>query len=478
MALFYFTMSVSDDMSLLKEKLDRIRNEGANISYTIVSVSNVILKINEIELNVQYELSKASTAQYFWYLCDAYNQESLIILCDSPNVNENGKDNTLGIATYNRTYFRYKEKMIEIPFKEDTFSDRFNLIKGNFNTFDDENENNDSIVLSKCTFNNGNEINNGEIIVADDLYVSTNLQDINFKTIVKDSEGNRFINIGGVFYTNNVDYVIANSTCPILIIVPDGRIKYEWNANTKFVPSGLYDSGKRLLATFTYYQSNGLKKEKDKILFNGRWNFPISQSDDNGFTLYAILSARDAVYGDSFPTIDFLDQRGNTIINKTSGNNSPSGLFKNGQSVDGDTLLGLECRIPRSSGYSSPRMFPIASSNTTYWIPNYDIQNSPILLYVFKFKKHKEISYDENIDFSLFINDSLSWEGQLAATSDNADTTFPITISSFYISDCFENNSKMGTLQYIGIQPGDTPNEEILDNMNYLMKKFRLDQEE
>lgn len=475
MALFYFTMSVSDDMSLLKEKLDRIRNEGANISYTIVSVSNVILKINEIEINVQYELSKASTAQYFWYLCDAYNQESLIILCDSPNVNENGKDNTLGIATYNRAYFRYKEKMIEIPFKEDTFSDRFNLIKGKFNTFDDENENSDSIVLSKCTFNNGNEINNGEIIVADDLYVSTNLQDINFKTIVKDSEGNRFINIGGVFYTNNVDYVIANSTCPILIIVPEGRIKYEWNANTKFVPSGLYDSGKRLLATFTYYQSDGLKKEKDKILFDGKWNFPIPQNDDNGFTLYAILSARDSYFGNSFPAIYFLDQKGDAIINKTTANTP--GLFKNGQSVDGDTLLGLECRIPRSSPYGDPEMFPIASSNTTYWILNYDITNFPVLLYTFKFKKHKNIDYDENIDFSLFINNNLSWEGQLAATKDTRNTSFPVTISSFYISDYSKDNLKMGTLQYIGIQPGDASNEEILDNINYLMKKFRLDQE-
>lgn len=477
MALFYFTINISDDMSLLKEKLDRIRNEGANISYTIVSVSNVILKINEIELNIQYELSKASTAQYFWYLCDAYNQESLIILCDSPNVNENGKDNTLGIATYNRAYFRYKEKMIEIPFKEDTLSDRFNLIKGKFNTFDDENKSNDSIVLSKCTFNNGNEINNGEIIVADDLYVSTNLQDINFKTIVKDSEGNRFINIGGVFYTNNVDYVIANSTCPILIIVPDGRIKYEWNANTKFVPSGLYDSGKRLLATFAYYNPNKLKKEKDKILFDGKWNFPIPQNDDNGFTLYAILSARDTFYGSSFPAIDFLDQRGDTIINKTFGNNSPTGLFKNEKSIDGDTLLGLKCRMPRSSTYANPKMFPIASSNTTYWIPNYDITNFPVLLYTFKFKKHKNIDYDENIDFSLFINNNLSWEGQLAATRDTRDTSFPVTISSFYISDYSKNNLKMGTLQYVGIQPGDTSNEEILDNINYLMKKFRLDQE-
>ena len=54
MALFYFTIGVSDNTFSLKEKLEKIRYEGANISYTIISSSHVILKINEIELNVQY----------------------------------------------------------------------------------------------------------------------------------------------------------------------------------------------------------------------------------------------------------------------------------------------------------------------------------------------------------------------------------------------------------------------------------------
>ena len=175
MALFYFTIGVSDNTFSLKEKLEKIRYEGANISYTIISSSHIILKINEIELNVQYELSKSSIARYFWYLCDAYKRENLVILCDSPNVNENGKENTLGLATYNRVYFRYKNEMIEIPFKEDTFATRFNLIKGRFNTFDDENENSDSVMLTRCTFNNGNEVDNGGVVISDYLYISSNL---------------------------------------------------------------------------------------------------------------------------------------------------------------------------------------------------------------------------------------------------------------------------------------------------------------
>ena len=140
--------------------------------------------------------------------------------------------------------------MIEIPFKEDTFATRFNLIKGKFNTFDDENENSDSVMLTRCTFNNGNEVDNGGVVISDYLYISSNLQDVNFKTIVKDENGNRFINVGGVFYMDDVDYVIKDSTCPLLIIVPDGRIKYEWNANTEIVNDIWLDTTKTISAKF------------------------------------------------------------------------------------------------------------------------------------------------------------------------------------------------------------------------------------
>ena len=480
MALFYFSIGATDTSATLKERLDGIREDGANISYTIVSANEVNLKINELTFTVRYNLSKASTAQYFWYLCDAYKRENLVILCDSPNVNENGKENTLGLATYNRVYFRYKNEMIEIPFKEDTFATRFNLIKGRFNTFDDKNENSDSVMLTRCTFNNGNEVDNGGVVISDYLYISSNLQDVNFKTIVKDENGNRFINVGGVFYMDDVDYVIKDSTCPLLIIVPDGRIKYEWHANTELVPNGLYDSNRKILATFSSF-IDGVKKENNQILFDGTWSFPIPKDEDNGFTLYAAVSARNTYNNgrySSFPRIDFLDQVGRPVINKNLSDGEASGIFKN-TVFNEKTLLGLETRIPRSSEYHYPKMYPIASSNITYWIPDYDVSDYPVLLYTFKFEKHKKIEYIEDINFSLFINNNLIWEGQLAATRSNTmdDADFPITISSFYVSDYSHNNTKMGTLEYVGIQPGKTSNEEILDNLNYLVRKFKLDQE-
>ena len=70
MALFYFSIGAIDTSAILKERLDGIREDGANISYTIVSANEVNLKINELTFTVRYDLSKASTAQYFWYLCD------------------------------------------------------------------------------------------------------------------------------------------------------------------------------------------------------------------------------------------------------------------------------------------------------------------------------------------------------------------------------------------------------------------------
>lgn len=474
MGLYKFSIGAKETLSTLKEKLDGIKKEGANISYTIIAISEITLQINDIQLNVRYELSSASTAQYFWYLCDAYKKESLIILCDSSNINENGLNSTLGIMTYNRAYFRYDKKMFEIPFKEDSIATRFNLPKGNLNTFD----NSDSVMLTKCTFNNGNEIESGSILISDNLYVSSNLQDVNFKTIVKDNEGNNFINIGGIFYTNDVDYIKKESTCPILKIVPDGRIKYEWHANTELVPNGLYDSNRKILATFSSFM-DGVKKENNQILFDGTWSFPIPQDEDNGFTLYAAVSARNTYNNgrySSFPRIDFLDQVGRPVINKNLSDGEASGIFKN-TVFNEKTLLGLETRIPRSSEYPYPKMYPIASSNITYWIPDYDVSDYPVLLYTFKFEKHKKIEYIEDINFSLFINNNLIWEGQLAATRSNTmdDADFPITISSFYVSDYSHNNTKMGTLEYVGIQPGKTSNEEILDNLSYLVRKFKLE---
>lgn len=473
MALFYFSIGAADNMSTLKKRLDSIREEGANISYTIVSVSNVTLKINEIELSIQYELSQASNAQYYWYLCDAYNQESLVILCDSPIVNENGKDNTLGIGTYNRAYFRCKKQMIEIPFTEDTFATRFNLIKGKFNTFEDENENDDSVMLTKCTFNDDTVVSNGEIIIADNLYVSSNLRDINFKTIVKDAEGNTFINVGGIFYMDNVDYVTANSTCPILIVVPDGRIKYEWNANTKKMPGQWWSSNEEIYAKANF--SNQSFIQEGEIFLSNNIVIPYNYKESNGVTFYSIHRGLNKG-SDGLPIyIDIcnLDNSSESWpLNYKSSYGGSYGRFINWQS---DSSLNIEYAFCIKGDFDSN------SSTLSYKVPYQDPffldsygSISEYKLYVAKFSKATNITKedDNKILFSLFINSKKVYEDYLRVG--NRYTNMGISNIRFGSASVDGHSYDGISLKYVGIEPVASSDEEILDNMQYLRTKFKI----
>ena len=473
MALFYFSIGATDTSATLKERLDGIREDGANISYTIVSANEVNLKINELTFTVRYNLSKASTAQYFWYLCDAYKRENLVILCDSPNVNENGKENTLGLATYNRVYFRYKNEMIEIPFKEDTFATRFNLIKGRFNTFDDENENSDSVMLTRCTFNNGNEVDNGGVVISDYLYISSNLQDVNFKTIVKDENGNKFINVGGVFYMDDVDYVIKDSTCPLLIIVPDGRIKYEWNANTEIVNDIWLDTTKTASAKFS---SHFYKVQDNSVVFNntGSLNLPLPNNIVDGFTLYIILKNKE---DDTFPNLRLWNEQKEDIVF-----NSISGIFYNR-----DNQLGLTLNSGSSYNSNYPKFAFPSYEEIEYLVNNYDfytfnidISTRPLLVYVIRCSKNKNLSYDSPPRLSIFVKNKKFYDSLLSRYT-HGDTTASslCNINSIYIPiDELVSKYSYGEIKYIGLQPsGEISDDEILENMQYLTKKFKLDQE-
>ena len=497
MALFYFTIGVSDNTFSLKEKLEKIRYEGANISYTIISSSHVILKINEVELNVQYELSKSSIARYFWYLCDAYNQESLIILCDSPNVNENGKTGTFGLSTYNRAYFRYKEKMIEVPLKEDTFSDRFNLIKGNFNTFDDETIGN-NLVTSKCTFNSGSNIDNGEIISIDNLYVSAGLQDIDFRTIIKDSKGNTFINIGGIFYANNVDYVVADSTCPNLILVPDGRIKYEWNANTEIVNDIWLNTEKTAsIKLGTHYKYE--VKNNSFFMKQLGWNTSIKLSlpdDVNGFTFYSILRCYKHYglndYSYELPGLEIgNNEQERHVIAPLHGGEVKylsSNILNN---IDGKLgLFTAERTNIKNTNSDYPRfIFPsydeinhFISDEYYFYTFGLDISNIPLLLYVFRCSKSKNLSYDNPPRFSIFVKDKKFYDNLLTPYSINEPKKSSIidlkNINIVTTTKTIGIPNTLGEIKYIGLQPrGDISDEEILENMQYLTKKFKLDKE-
>ena len=487
MALFYFSIGATDTSATLKERLDGIREDGANISYTIISANEVNLKINELTFTVRYNLSKASTAQYFWYLCDAYKRENLVILCDSPNVNENGKENTLGLATYNRVYFRYKNEMIEIPFKEDTFATRFNLIKGRFNTFDDENENSDSVMLTRCTFNNGNEVDNGGVVISDYLYISSNLQDVNFKTIVKDENGNRFINVGGVFYMDDVDYVIKDSTCPLLIIVPDGRIKYEWNVNTEIVNDIWLDTTKTVSAKFG--DSSYSIQDNSVFLTKMYNNITLSLPDNiNGFTLYFILrNYNEYNSGGRYPK----ELPGLTVGNKNKNISSIiyRGVYSSTNILNNSSgKLGLYIQETRiEDGYYNTPIFTFSPydeikyliNNNSFYTFGIDISNEPLLVYCFRCSKSKNLSYDSPPNFSIFVKNKKFYDNLLNPYSTAALKESTIDLTDIYIEARKQiSNGNYGEIKYIGLQPsGEISDDEILENMQYLTKKFKLDQE-
>ena len=203
MALFQFSTSINTTISELAEKLISWQEDGASISdITISSVNDITLLINDKYCNITYNMSLSSNANYYWFLCDSLGYETLIILCDSPNVNENGYHTTLGTALYNAIYFLHNGKLVRNPQVDEPICSQFNIPNGLII----DSDNNKNVLLTKCTFvNKALTTNVGETELSDTLYLSTNLSSTGFLAKVISLE-KEFVNIGGIFYLpyNNV----------------------------------------------------------------------------------------------------------------------------------------------------------------------------------------------------------------------------------------------------------------------------------
>lgn len=201
MALFQFSTSLDTTVSDLVEKLTSWQEDGASISdIAVSSVNDIALLINDKYCNITYNMSLSSNANYYWFLCDSLGYETLIILCDSPTVNENGYRTTFGTALYNAIYFLNNGKLIRNPQIDEPICSQFNIPNGSVIENSD-----DRVIFTKCTFNNGVNIETGSNEITDRLYISTNLVSTGFLTEIAGS-GQKFINIGGIFYLpyNNV----------------------------------------------------------------------------------------------------------------------------------------------------------------------------------------------------------------------------------------------------------------------------------
>ena len=204
MALFQFSTSISTTVSELADKLTSWQDSGASISEIAISnINDISFLINDKYCNVKYNMSSSQNANYYWFLSDSVGYETLIILCDSPNVNENGYHTTLGSALFNAIYFLYNGKLVRNPQVDEPICSQFNIPNGLII----DSDNNKNVLLTKCTFvNKALTTNVGETELSDTLYLSTNLSSAGFLAKVISLE-KEFVNIGRFFYLPNNNIV-------------------------------------------------------------------------------------------------------------------------------------------------------------------------------------------------------------------------------------------------------------------------------
>ena len=194
MALFQFSTSISTTVSELADKLTSWQDSGASISEIAISnINDISFLINDKYCNVKYNMSSSQNANYYWFLCDSVGYETLIVLCDSPIVNENGYKGSFGNALYNAIYFLHDGRLVRNPQIDEPICSQFNIPNG-WSSLDT-----DSTILTKCTYNDGINLTTGTNQVADKLYISTNLSSVGYKTKIV-TGAKEFICIGGFFY--------------------------------------------------------------------------------------------------------------------------------------------------------------------------------------------------------------------------------------------------------------------------------------
>lgn len=238
MGLYKFSIAAAASPSDIETKITSVRGQGANIYlHTIVDIGNLNLSINDKNVTINYDLIGTKQNSLFnWYICDTVGYETIIILYNSGTES----DSTFGLANYNRIYFNVKNQLVSNPKISATLSAQFNVLRGRFDSYESDGSDDDVIMLTKCVYNDGSNIETGEAIVTDNLYVSTNLRSTSFKTIVKDEDGKQFINVGGIFYLPYSEEIIYPSWSEKQWILPPGTVDYEWHPASTIVPQQKY----------------------------------------------------------------------------------------------------------------------------------------------------------------------------------------------------------------------------------------------
>lgn len=518
MALFQFSTSLDTTVSDLVEKLTSWQEDGASISdIAVSSVNDIALLINDKYCNITYNMSLSSNANYYWFLCDSLGYETLIILCDSPTVNENGYHTTFGTALYNAIYFLNNGKLIRNPQIDEPICSQFNIPNGSVVESSD-----DRIIFTRCTFNNGVNIEVGSNEITDKLYVSTNLVSAGFLTEIAGS-GQNFINIGGIFYLPYNNVVLGLSKYKKRSILKNAEIElwagcYEDNEkiydrkeentfykniynNIKMVPDGNMemgyidlDAGDRLLLTSKepFYNKTiylvaydvgveSLRNEDigydgygymHKIITSGITFKETTGSYKDKIVYYPEMFSLNKLYENykDDNSLRISKEWGYALMNYNNTTTLSSTEYHRGANVFNHTLLSY--------------------SNLVYSIVNPTYQDA---IWISKNIKPKKYIYVfktpiiENGKYSAFINNlkmekSASYfidsygsfsKGDYFLIIGNQRDDFPTEETTF------SHNTALNTpelkIDYFGIVEEPQSDEEIQQNIQYLARKFKID---
>ena len=431
MGLYKFNIAAAASSSDIKSKITDIIGQGANIHlHSIIDIGNLNLSINDKNVTINYDLVGTKQNSLFnWYICDTVGYETIIILYDSGTESES----TFGLANYNRVYFNVKNKIVSNPKISETLAAQFNVLRGRFDSYESDGGDDDVIMLTKCVYNNGSNIETGEAVVADNLYVSTNLRSTSFKTIVKDKNDKQFINVGGFFYLSYSEEIIYPSWSKKQWILPANSIDYEWHPATTFVLNDKkwYDTenNKNFQGYGITASINDNKKEFSKIVNTTQIggsglqyinNEEIFQSSSSSLIYYIVVAS-----------------------NHTETTNRPYFCICS----NSDTTIGIQFftdtniiqfKVINSQGFAE--YFSIGENSLKYNV------------YAIKFNE-----FHENLaNTSIYIN------GKHIRTFND------IKINYYTI---FKNSS----IKYIGIAEHDQTSEEIIENSQLLMYRFGID---
>lgn len=302
MGLYKFSIAAAASPSDIEAKITSAREQGANIYlHTIIDIGNLNLSINNKNVTINYDLIGTKQNSLFnWYICDTVGYETIIILYNSGTES----DSTFGLANYNRIYFNVKNQLVSNPKISATLAAQFNVLRGRFDSYESDGGDDDVIMLTKCVYNDGVNIETGEAIVADNLYVSTNLRSTSFNTIVKDENNKQFINVGGVFYLPYSEKITYPSFSEKQWILPLGSVDHEWHPATIVANSKWYDTDNNKNFSFhdCFYETSveNFYKSVLKYTFDGgvrgaicSESIDLFNSPSSSLIFYTVIASRE-----------------------------------------------------------------------------------------------------------------------------------------------------------------------------------------